>query len=62
MFLLSNAQTKRQENTKIGMQVRVHQNFLQKLVLNSQRHHSGVTAIYSKNDVIFAITLHAGQI
>ena len=38
---------------------RVHQDFLEKLVMSLRYYHSDVTPIFSKNDIIFAITSQA---
>ena len=50
------------ETTKFDKQVGVHRIFLEKLVLSQIYCHRDVTAIFSKNDVIFAITSSTVQI
>ena len=49
-------------STNFGMSVCIYQNFFEKLVLNGLLQHWDVTAIFSKNYVIFAITSRAIQI
>ena len=41
---------------KIGIWVAVYQKISKNMVLNFQRHHSGVTPNFGEKDVIFAMT------
>ena len=54
--------TKSYGNTKFDTRVGVHQNFLEKLFLSRWRHHSDITAVFPKNDFIFAMTSQTVQI
>ena len=44
------------------MQIDVHQNFSKKLFLSWWRHRINVLATFSKNNIVFSVTLYKAQI